>query len=102
MPKGKTMGQFRSAGQLGRALGPIFGTLPAPSYRPLPAKSPSDCFLRFLCLACTSYWLLGPTVCYALNGLALGVIGWQMTGLVKRERELRAKQVEQGQGKKDL
>lgn len=41
LPKGKTMGQFRSAGQLGRALGPIFGTLPAPSFRPSPAKSPS-------------------------------------------------------------
>jgi len=105
--KGRTMGAFRSAGQLGRALGPLFGaSSPPPPFLASSGSTPSllirrparglaaDGRVRPLSFpprthdaACTSYWLLGPTVCYATNGLALAGLGWRMTALVRRERE---------------
>jgi hypothetical protein len=44
--RGKVLGRFRSMGQLGRSMGPIFG--------------------------CGMYWLLGPEVCYCVG--AIGVL----------------------------
>ncbi|EKM80138.1 hypothetical protein AGABI1DRAFT_91416 [Agaricus bisporus var. burnettii JB137-S8] len=43
--KGKALGRFRSAGQLGRAIGPI--------------------------LACASYWTIGPSYTYAISALMM-------------------------------
>ncbi|KAF9451676.1 MFS general substrate transporter [Macrolepiota fuliginosa MF-IS2] len=45
LAKGKALGRFRSAGQLGRAIGPI--------------------------LACASYWTIGPTYTYATSALMM-------------------------------
>jgi len=62
LAKGKALGGFRSSGQLGRAIGPL--------------------------LACALYWTVGPSVTYALAGMA-------MTGLVAHmgaiSRNVRAK-----------
>ncbi|CCM03151.1 uncharacterized protein FIBRA_05273 [Fibroporia radiculosa] len=45
LAKGKALGQFRSSGQLGRAIGPL--------------------------LACASYWTFGPSSTYALSAVAM-------------------------------
>jgi len=45
LAKGKALGQFRSSGQLGRAIGPL--------------------------LACASYWSFGPSTTYAISAAAM-------------------------------
>jgi MFS family permease len=45
LAKGKALGNFRSSGQLGRAIGPI--------------------------LACASYWTFGPSVTYGISAVAM-------------------------------
>ncbi|KAJ7638955.1 major facilitator superfamily domain-containing protein [Roridomyces roridus] len=45
LAKGKALGQFRSSGQLGRAIGPL--------------------------LACASYWTFGPSVTYTISSAAM-------------------------------
>ncbi|KAH7914225.1 major facilitator superfamily domain-containing protein [Hygrophoropsis aurantiaca] len=45
LAKGKALGHFRSSGQLGRAIGPL--------------------------LACASYWTFGPSITYAVSGIAM-------------------------------
>ncbi|KAG1806701.1 major facilitator superfamily domain-containing protein [Suillus plorans] len=45
LAKGKALGEFRSSGQLGRAIGPL--------------------------LACASYWTFGPSVTYAVSAIAM-------------------------------
>ncbi|KAJ6598943.1 major facilitator superfamily domain-containing protein [Mycena vulgaris] len=45
LAKGKALGQFRSSGQLGRAIGPL--------------------------LACASYWTFGPSLTYAVSAVAM-------------------------------
>jgi len=45
LAKGKALGQFRSSGQLGRAIGPL--------------------------LACASYWTFGPSVTYTISAIAM-------------------------------
>ncbi|KAJ7129548.1 major facilitator superfamily domain-containing protein [Mycena epipterygia] len=45
LAKGKALGQFRSSGQLGRAIGPL--------------------------LACASYWTFGPSLTYAVSATAM-------------------------------
>ncbi|KAJ7498798.1 major facilitator superfamily domain-containing protein [Mycena latifolia] len=45
LAKGKALGQFRSSGQLGRAIGPL--------------------------LACASYWTFGPSLTYATSAIAM-------------------------------
>ncbi|KAF9247318.1 major facilitator superfamily domain-containing protein [Melanogaster broomeanus] len=48
LSKGVALGHFRSAGQLGRAIGPI--------------------------LACVSYWTFGPSATYAISALAMLIL----------------------------
>ncbi|KAG0709746.1 major facilitator superfamily domain-containing protein [Suillus ampliporus] len=45
LAKGKALGEFRSSGQLGRAIGPL--------------------------LACASYWTFGPSVTYVVSAIAM-------------------------------
>ncbi|KAG6873745.1 hypothetical protein C0995_011564 [Termitomyces sp. Mi166 len=52
LAKGRALGQFRSSGQLGRAVGPL--------------------------LACASYWTFGPSVTYAVSALAMLAISANM------------------------
>ncbi|CDZ98397.1 Permease of the major facilitator superfamily [Phaffia rhodozyma] len=73
--KGKTLGGFRSAGQLGRALGPIF--------------------------ACTTYWVLGPSFCYALSGSALAFVAFKARALIRREQD-RSSEIEVGTEKSKI
>ncbi|KZT62884.1 MFS, DHA1 sub-family [Calocera cornea HHB12733] len=53
--KGRALGEFRSAGQLGRALGPL--------------------------LACAAYWTVGPSFTYASSALAMIVLSSAMRGI---------------------
>lgn len=50
LSKGRALGQFRSFGQLGRALGPIF--------------------------ACCVYWIFGPGVCYGIGSVFMVASVW--------------------------
>lgn len=61
LKKGKALGQFRSSGQLGRAIGPLLGT-----FKPL-------CFgySAYIPLACASYWTFGPSYTYGVSALAM-------------------------------
>ncbi|KAJ2356791.1 hypothetical protein GGF43_001853 [Coemansia sp. RSA 2618] len=53
---GRRLGDFRSFGQIGRALGPVF--------------------------ACSVYWLLGPATCYLIGAMAVAVISAVFIALV--------------------
>ncbi|KAJ7068387.1 major facilitator superfamily domain-containing protein [Mycena amicta] len=52
LAKGKALGQFRSSGQLGRALGPL--------------------------LACASYWTFGPSLTYTISAVAMTALSLGM------------------------
>jgi len=52
LAKGKALGQFRSSGQLGRAIGPL--------------------------LACASYWTFGPAYTYATSAIAMTALSMHM------------------------
>ncbi|CAE6522424.1 unnamed protein product [Rhizoctonia solani] len=52
---GRALGEFRSSGQLGRAIGPL--------------------------LACLAYWIVGPSVTYSATALAMCALVWR-TGIV--------------------
>ncbi|KIP12907.1 hypothetical protein PHLGIDRAFT_113489, partial [Phlebiopsis gigantea 11061_1 CR5-6] len=60
LAKGAALGRFRSAGQLGRALGPL--------------------------LACASYWTVGPALTYAISAGAMLVLSSTMQKIVVRKR----------------
>ncbi|KAG6831131.1 hypothetical protein H0H92_012556 [Tricholoma furcatifolium] len=59
LTKGRALGQFRSSGQLGRAIGPL--------------------------LACASYWTFGPSVTYAVSGLAMLTIAVGMKSITGKK-----------------
>jgi MFS family permease len=70
LSKGRALGEFRSFGQLGRALGPIF--------------------------TCSFYWVFGPSACYALGALATAGTTWVTlmvapTGKIAAKRKVVAK-----------
>ncbi|KAJ2229676.1 hypothetical protein GGH97_006275 [Coemansia sp. RSA 475] len=56
METGRRLGDFRAAGQIGRALGPVF--------------------------ACSVYWLLGPSTCYSVGAAAVAAISVAFVTLV--------------------
>ncbi|KAI9506478.1 hypothetical protein GGI25_005554 [Coemansia spiralis] len=56
---GRRLGDFRSAGQFGRAFGPVF--------------------------ACSVYWLAGPTTCYAVGAIAVSLIAVAFVSIVPRD-----------------
>jgi len=58
LAKGKALGQFRSSGQLGRAMGPL--------------------------LACASYWTFGPSVTYAVSAVAMFALSIGMKSISQR------------------
>lgn len=59
LAKGKALGQFRSSGQLGRAIGPL--------------------------LACASYWTFGPSVTYAVGSMAMFALSIRMRSISQRK-----------------
>ncbi|KAF5388314.1 hypothetical protein D9615_000502 [Tricholomella constricta] len=59
LAKGKALGQFRSSGQLGRAIGPL--------------------------LACASYWTFGPSITYGVSGLAMLTISAGMKSIAAKK-----------------
>lgn len=72
LAKGKALGHFRSSGQLGRAIGPLLGSL-----RPL--VIPGRCSLSSL--ACASYWTFGPSFTYATSALAMFALSTGMKSI---------------------
>ncbi|KAI1795167.1 MFS general substrate transporter [Ganoderma leucocontextum] len=58
LAKGKALGKFRSSGQLGRAIGPLF--------------------------ACASYWTFGPSLTYAISAVAMFALSGHMKSVTKR------------------
>jgi len=48
LAKGQALGRFRSSGQLGRAIGPLF--------------------------ACASYWTFGPSITYAIGAVTMAAL----------------------------
>jgi len=57
LAKGKALGEFRSSGQLGRALGPL--------------------------LACASYWTFGPSLTYGVSAVAMIGLSASMRSIAK-------------------
>ncbi|KAJ6515772.1 major facilitator superfamily domain-containing protein [Mycena sanguinolenta] len=55
LAKGKALGQFRSSGQLGRAIGPL--------------------------LACASYWTFGPSITYSISAVAMASLSIGMRSI---------------------
>lgn len=55
LAKGTALGKFRSAGQLGRALGPL--------------------------LACASYWTFGPSITYGVSAMAMVTLSFSMKSI---------------------
>ncbi|KAF7352684.1 MFS DHA1 sub-family [Mycena venus] len=55
LAKGKALGQFRSSGQLGRAIGPL--------------------------LACASYWTFGPSMTYTISAVAMTALAVGMRSI---------------------
>jgi len=55
LAKGRALGEFRSAGQLGRAIGPL--------------------------LACASYWTFGPSTTYVISAAAMTALSFSMGSL---------------------
>jgi len=55
LAKGRALGEFRSAGQLGRAIGPL--------------------------LACASYWTFGPSTTYVVSAAAMTAVSMSMGSL---------------------
>ncbi|TFK91469.1 MFS general substrate transporter [Polyporus arcularius HHB13444] len=65
LAKGKALGKFRSSGQLGRAIGPLF--------------------------ACASYWTFGPSLTYAVSVVAMFAISAGMKSVTKRRTVIPTK-----------
>ena len=82
LAKGKALGQFRSSGQLGRAIGPLLGGSghrhdildPVPDMTVLPRSS-----------ACASYWTFGPSLTYAVSAVAMFALYMSMKPLASRK-----------------
>ncbi|KAI0750752.1 MFS general substrate transporter [Daedaleopsis nitida] len=65
LAKGKALGKFRSSGQLGRAIGPLF--------------------------ACASYWTFGPSLTYAVSAVAMFTLSARMRSVTTRRTVVGAK-----------
>lgn len=74
LAKGTALGNFRSSGQLGRALGPLLGEL----YPQFVADHESHYYL-----ACASYWTFGPSATYGASALAMAALSMSMKRVAK-------------------
>ena len=69
LAKGKALGQFRSSGQLGRAIGPLLGK----SFDRLFSDLFTDSHV-----ACVSYWTFGPSLTYTISAIAMTALSIRM------------------------
>jgi hypothetical protein len=74
LAKGQALGGFRSSGQLGRAIGPLLGKINQYS------KTSNREMLE---TACALYWTVGPSVTYAIAGVAMSALVMRM-GAISR------------------
>lgn len=75
LAKGKALGEFRSSGQLGRALGPMLGE----------RLNELSIFFRGadIPLACASYWTFGPSLTYGVSAVAMIGLSASMKSIAK-------------------
>jgi len=74
LAKGRALGQFRSSGQLGRAIGPILGM-----------SSPQDVSVvtEISPIACASYWTFGPSMTYSTAAASMIALAFSMGSIAK-------------------
>ncbi|TDL29481.1 MFS, DHA1 sub-family [Rickenella mellea] len=65
LAKGKALGEFRSSGQLGRAIGPL--------------------------LACASYWTAGPSITYSVSAIAMFALTLSMRRTIAPSKRVATK-----------
>ena len=75
LAKGKALGEFRSSGQLGRAIGPLLGT-----FDPFSTLFVPDLSIT----ACASYWTVGPSLTYAAAAMATFVLSSSMRSIAHK------------------
>lgn len=73
LAKGRALGEFRSAGQLGRAVGPLLGM----------CRSQLNEKSDFRLPACASYWTFGPSKTYIASAIGMSLVAMSM-GSLKR------------------
>lgn len=74
LAKGKALGQFRSSGQLGRAIGPLLGTL---------NRCDAGPFIYPMGPACVSYWTFGPSYTYGVSAVAMVALSVSMRSVTR-------------------
>ncbi|KAG8745590.1 hypothetical protein FRC10_007481 [Ceratobasidium sp. 414] len=79
IPTGRALGEFRSSGQLGRAIGPLLGSSLLPSLPFNRLKYPTACF---------AYWIVGPSATYAATALAMCVLVLRTGAVTNRLRRV--------------
>ena len=78
LAKGQALGRFRSSGQLGRAIGPLFG-----KHAYGPSQFSFSVELTFDS-ACASYWTFGPSITYAVGAAAMAGLSVLMRKVSRR------------------
>lgn len=73
--KGKALGKFRSSGQLGRAIGPLLGTLVF--------LYPLLCTQNCCDTACSAYWTFGPSCTYGASAIAMFALSASMKQITR-------------------
>lgn len=74
LAKGRALGEFRSSGQLGRAIGPLLG-------KNIPT---SLIHVLMLSLACALYWTFGPSLAYSTAGALMLSLAVGMGTITKK------------------
>ena len=77
--KGKALGEFRSKGQLGRAIGPLLGMF---------MTFVASFQFSYTVLACASYWTIGPSLTYGIAAVAMFVLSSRMKSIARPKRNI--------------
>jgi hypothetical protein len=77
LAKGRALGEFRSSGQLGRAIGPLLGKI---------SSFAVTFVLAQITIACASYWTFGPTITYAAGAVAMTIVAASMKSIVQPKK----------------
>lgn len=80
LAKGQALGRFRSSGQLGRAIGPLFGKHVYGLAVLFIGCADGCCGVS----ACASYWTFGPSVTYAVGAVAMAGLSALMHKVARR------------------
>lgn len=78
LAKGRALGEFRSAGQLGRAIGPLMGKF---EYRLIQNLLTSN-------IACASYWTFGPSLTYSTAAVSMFALAFGMSFIAIKPKSI--------------